>query len=52
MKKLLESSDVKAKFAAQGIEVWTSSPAEFARFMREDHARWGKLIREAGIKGE
>ena len=52
VRKLLESSEVKAKFAAQGIEVWTSSPAEFARFMREDHARWGKLIREAGIKGE
>jgi tripartite-type tricarboxylate transporter receptor subunit TctC len=52
VRKLLEAPEVKAKFAAQGIEVWTSSPAEFARFMREDHARWGKVIREAGIKGE
>ena len=30
----------------------TNSPADFARFIREDHARWGKVIKEAGIKGE
>ena len=52
VRKLLEAPETKAKFAAQGIEVWTSSPQEFARFLREDNARWGKVIREAGIKGE
>jgi tripartite-type tricarboxylate transporter receptor subunit TctC len=29
-----------------------SSPEEFARYLRDEIARWGKLIREKGIKGE
>jgi tripartite-type tricarboxylate transporter receptor subunit TctC len=52
VRKLLEAPDAKAKFAAQGIDVWTSSPADFGRFMREDHAHWGKVILEANIHGE
>jgi tripartite-type tricarboxylate transporter receptor subunit TctC len=52
VRKLLEAPEAKAKFAAQGIEVWTSSPADFGRFMREDHAHWGKVILEANIHGE
>ncbi|HYR36147.1 MAG TPA: tripartite tricarboxylate transporter substrate binding protein [Burkholderiales bacterium] len=50
--RVLSSPDVKAKLAPQGIELVTNSPAEFARFIREDNAKWGKLIKEAGIKGE
>ena len=50
--KILNAPDVKAKFLAQGIMVDTNSPAEFARAIREDNARWGKVIRDAGIKAE
>jgi tripartite-type tricarboxylate transporter receptor subunit TctC len=50
--KQLNSPGLKAKFAAQGIDISTDSPPEFARFLREDNARWGKVIRDAGIKGE
>jgi tripartite-type tricarboxylate transporter receptor subunit TctC len=50
--KLLNAPDVKARFAAQGIMVDTTTPAEFARIIRDDSARWGKVIREAGIKAE
>ena len=42
----------KARLAAQGIELATNSPAEFARFIREDNAKWGRIIKEAGIKGD
>ena len=38
--------------AAQGIDVVANSSADFARFMREDYTRWGKVIREAGIRAE
>jgi tripartite-type tricarboxylate transporter receptor subunit TctC len=48
----LNSPELRARFAALGIDVATSSPAEFARFLREDNARWGKVIREGGIRGE
>jgi tripartite-type tricarboxylate transporter receptor subunit TctC len=50
--KVLNAPELKSRLAAQGIELVTNSPADFARFVREDNARWGKLIKEAGIKGE
>jgi len=50
--KIVNSPDLKAKLASQGIMIETNAPAEFARFIREDHARWAKVIKEAGIKGE
>src|SRR5262245_23470722 len=50
--KIVNGAELKSKLAAQGIMIETNSPAEFARAIREDNARWGKVIREAGIKGE
>jgi tripartite-type tricarboxylate transporter receptor subunit TctC len=50
--KILNAPELKARLGAQGIELVTNSPADFARFVREDNARWGRLIKEAGIKGE
>ena len=50
--KILGSPDLKAKLGPQGIELVTSSPADFARFIREDNAKWGKIIKEAGIKAD
>lgn len=50
--RVLGSPDVKAKLAPQGIELVTNSPADFSKFIREDHAKWGKVIKEANIRGE
>jgi tripartite-type tricarboxylate transporter receptor subunit TctC len=50
--RILNGPELKAKLGAQGIEVVTNSPGAFAAFIREDNARWGKVIREAGIKGD
>jgi tripartite-type tricarboxylate transporter receptor subunit TctC len=50
--RILNAPDLKARFGAQGIEVMTQSPEEFARLIRDDHAKWGKLIKEAGIRGD
>ena len=50
--KIVNGAELKSKLGAQGIVIDTTSPQEFAHFIREDHARWGKVIREAGIKGE
>jgi tripartite-type tricarboxylate transporter receptor subunit TctC len=50
--KILGGPELKARLAAQGIELVTNSPAEFARFIREDNAKWGKIIKDAGIKGD
>jgi tripartite-type tricarboxylate transporter receptor subunit TctC len=50
--KILGSPDLKARLGPQGIELVTNSPADFAKFIREDNAKWGKIIKEAGIRGD
>jgi tripartite-type tricarboxylate transporter receptor subunit TctC len=50
--KILGAPELKGRLGAQGIELVTNSPAEFARFVRDDNAKWGKIIKEAGIKGD
>src|SRR5688572_5394661 len=50
--KIVNSAELKSKLGAQGIELSTNSPAEFARFIREDNAKWGRIIKEAGIKAD
>ena len=50
--RVLGSADVKAKLAPQGIELVTNSPDEFAKFIQAEHVKWGKVIKEANIRGE
>jgi len=50
--KILNSPEVKARLVPQGMDIATGSPEELARIIREDDARWGKVIRDAGIKPE
>jgi tripartite-type tricarboxylate transporter receptor subunit TctC len=50
--KALSTPEARDWFAQQGAEIVGDTPEEFAAFVRTDHARWGKIIREAGIKAE
>ena len=50
--RVLGSPDVKSRLEPQGIELVTNSPAEFAKLIRADYAKWGKVIKEADIRGE
>jgi tripartite-type tricarboxylate transporter receptor subunit TctC len=45
-------SDIKTRMQAVGADPVGTTPEEFARFIREDQAKWAKLMREAGIKPE
>ena len=44
--------DMKPRLAQAGVEPMTSTPEEFGRFIQSEAARFDKVIREAGIKGE
>lgn len=47
------TSDEGQRFFAQaGAEAGELSPADFAGFIRAEHTRFGRLIREAGLKAE
>jgi tripartite-type tricarboxylate transporter receptor subunit TctC len=50
--QVLQSPEVRTSLAAQGIEPTTSTPEALAQIIRDDHARWGKVIREANIKAD
>jgi tripartite-type tricarboxylate transporter receptor subunit TctC len=50
--KVLNSPDVKDRFARQGVEVRTSTPEQFGEFLRAEVARWAKVIQDAGIKAD
>ncbi|HEY5900224.1 MAG TPA: tripartite tricarboxylate transporter substrate binding protein [Burkholderiales bacterium] len=48
--KALAMPDVRKKLMDLGLEPIGNSPAEFNAIVRNDHAKWGKVIRDANIK--
>ena len=48
--KALADPDVKKRFADLGVEAVSSTPAEFAAFIKSEMAKYEKLIKEANIK--
>lgn len=50
VQKALASTEVREQLAAAGGVVLAGPPEQFARLLKSDAARYGKLIREAGIK--
>jgi tripartite-type tricarboxylate transporter receptor subunit TctC len=47
--KILLSDDFRPRLAQQGMAPVANSPAEFAAAIREESARWAKVIRERGL---
>ena len=50
--KTLRMKATRDAFTRLGAETLESSPEETARFVKEDLAKWTKVVREAGIKLE
>ncbi|HYC23401.1 MAG TPA: tripartite tricarboxylate transporter substrate binding protein [Candidatus Bathyarchaeia archaeon] len=50
--RVLAERDVRDRMLALGADPSGDTPEQFARFIREDQAKWGKLMKEAGITGE
>ncbi|HJS44208.1 MAG TPA: tripartite tricarboxylate transporter substrate binding protein [Gemmatimonadales bacterium] len=50
--KILNTAEVKARLVPQGMDIMTGSPTELAKIIRDDHAHWGKVLREAGVRAE
>lgn len=50
--KVVQAPDVREALAAQGLQVETSTPQEFAARIRSDTKTWAEVIRSAGIKAE
>ena len=50
--RYLNMPEAKDQFFKSGSETVGSSPAELAVAMKAEIARWGKVIKDAGIKAE
>ena len=48
----LKMPDVRAKLEAAGIEIQGGTPQEYAAVIKSDLAKWGKVVKEAGIEPE
>jgi tripartite-type tricarboxylate transporter receptor subunit TctC len=48
--KVLAMPEIREKLAGMGLETVGNTPAEFAAIVKNDHAKWGKVIRDANIK--
>ena len=44
--KVLQSAEVKKRFSELGMAPVGNSPAEFTKAMKEESARWAKVVRE------
>jgi tripartite-type tricarboxylate transporter receptor subunit TctC len=50
--KIMQSADIKERFATLGMQPVTSTPQALATVLKDDLAKWGKVVRDAGIKPE
>lgn len=50
--RVLALPDIRASYTDSGFKTVGDTPEEFAAFIRAEHARWGKLIADAGIRTE
>ena len=50
--KILAMPDVKAKLAEQGADAASNTPEQFAAYIKSQITKWGRLIKELGVKPE
>ncbi len=50
--KVLQDPEIKSKFAGLGVDAVSSTPEQFAGFIRTETTKYAKLIKETGIKAE
>jgi tripartite-type tricarboxylate transporter receptor subunit TctC len=51
-RKVLDDPEVRQRMLALGAEPSGNTPEQFAQFIRDDQAKWSKLMRERGITPE
>lgn len=47
--KVISSPEMKSRLAAQSVDVVGAGPVEFGKLIREEIAKWAKLVKRAGI---
>jgi len=50
--KIIKTTQVQERFAAQGLDVYGTSAVEFETYLNAEIAKWDKLVRMAGVRVE
>ena len=50
--KIMHAPEMKEKLAASGTDPLTSTPEEFAAYIKREITKWGDVIRKAGVKAD
>jgi tripartite-type tricarboxylate transporter receptor subunit TctC len=48
----MAAPEIAERLSLEGAEVWTNTPTEFRNHITKEMARWGDLVKRAGIKPE
>ena len=49
---VMRDGDVRTRLADNGVVPGVDTPAEFAAYLRDENARWARIIHDKGIKGD
>jgi len=52
LRKVMYARDLQERLAAMATEPVTSTPEEFAAYIKQEMAKWGDVVRKAGLKAE
>jgi tripartite-type tricarboxylate transporter receptor subunit TctC len=52
IRRVLETPAAKDALVKEGLEARTNSPDEMNAYAKSEYARWGKVVKAAGIKPE
>jgi len=50
--KVMANPDIRQRLAVSGMDATSDTPQQFAKLLGSERARWGDLIRKAGIQGD
>jgi len=48
--KVLQEPDLKTRLLAQGVDIIASPPPQFAVFLRNEVAKWAKVVKDANVQ--
>ncbi len=50
--RIMHAPDLQERLASMAAEPRTSTPEEFGAYIRQEAARWGEVVRKAGLRAE
>lgn len=51
-RRILALEETKARLVPQGMDLMTGSPEELGKLIDDEYVYWGKVVKEAGLKGD